>query len=441
MADSMKKDKMRDSLKKLIPYPLRRFHLKLVIKLNVMKTGREHREALRKLKKKRRLNCVFFALYEEMWKYDGVYRLMTNHPRFNPVVLVCPAVNRGRENMLDKMEQCYTSFKQRGYNVIRSYDKEKDTYVDVRSLLKPDIIFYTTPYPGFIDDRYYITNFKDILTAYVPYFISSNKDYHLSCDLELYNLVWRRYAETELHRQQSIQYAKNKGINVVCSGYPGIEAYLSVKKQVKKDGRKCIIWAPHHSIDRNGIIYYSCFFTYCDSMVALAKKYSKEAVFVFKPHPMLKHKLYDRWGKEKTDSYYDQWRQMENTTVNEGSYESLFLESDAMIHDCASFLVEYLYVNKPVMRTLNGEDLNVMFNSFGLQCIDNHYKAYSINDVEQFIQNVINGVDPLMEQRTGFVENVLKPQGLPSQNIIDDILYSIDHQVLYSKKVHHRRKI
>ena len=425
---------MIDSLKNIIiPYSLRRFHLKLVIMFNVMKISWKHLVALKKLKKKRTLNCVFFALYEEMWKYDGVYRLMANHPRFNPVVLVCPAMTYGRENMIDKMERCYKAFQQRGYKVVLSYNKEMDTYVDVRNELEPDIIFYTNPYYGFIEDRYYITNFKDILTVYVPYFISSNNDYHLSCDLELHNLVWRRYAETELHRQLSIKYAKNKGVNVVCSGYPGIEAYLSTSNKMKRGEKKCIIWAPHHSIERYGIIHYSCFFMYCDSMIELAKKYAEQVSFVFKPHPMLKNKLYEKWGKEKTDSYYDQWRNMENTSVNEGSYESLFLESDGMIHDCASFLVEYLYVNKPVMRTLNGEDLNEMFNSFGIQCIENHYHAYSLEDVETFIQNIIKGVDPLKEQRTNFVESVLKPHGLPSQNIIDDILYSIDNQVLYSK--------
>jgi len=47
------------------------------------------------------------------------------------------------------------------------------------------------------------------------------------------------------------------------------------------------------------------------------------------------------------------------------------------------------------------------------------------------VNNVINGVDPLKEQRTKFVNNVLMPKGSPSQNIIDDILDSIDNQILY----------
>ena len=166
-------------------------------------------------------------------------------------------------------------------------------------------------------------------------------------------------------------------------------------------------------------------------MIELAKKYSDSVCFVFKPHPLLKNKLYKKWGKEKTDSYYHLWEEMENTSLNEGAYENLFIESDAMIHDSASFIVEYLYLNKPVMRTLNGEDLKVLYNTFGLQCIDNHYIAQNKEDIEQFIKNVIDGKDPMKEQRTKFVNEMLIPQGSPSQNIIDDLLYSIDNQVFF----------
>ena len=102
-----------------------------------------------------------------------------------------------------------------------------------------------------------------------------------------------------------------------------------------------------------------------------------------------------------------------------------------MIHDSGSFIAEYLYTNKPVMRTLNNVPLEKMYNPFAIKCLDQYYKAYNEQDIEQFIQNVINGVDPLKEQRTKFVNEVLMPNGSPSQNIIDDILDSIDNQILY----------
>ena len=62
------------------------------------------------------------------------------------------------------------------------------------------------------------------------------------------------------------------------------------------------------------------------------------------------------------------------------------------------------------MRICHGGDLNA----------DN-----TIN--KTFIQNVINGVDSLKEQRTKFINEMLMPKGSPSQNIVDDILDSIDN--------------
>ena len=55
-------------------------------------------------------------------------------------------------------------------------------------------------------------------------------------------------------------------------------------------------------------------------------------------------------------------------------------------------------------------------------------------DIEQFIQNVINGIDPMKEQRTQFIQETLMPEGSPSQNILDDILNSIDHQILFHRE-------
>jgi CDP-glycerol glycerophosphotransferase (TagB/SpsB family) len=122
---------------------------------------------------------------------------------------------------------------------------------------------------------------------------------------------------------------------------------------------------------------------------------------------------------------------MPNCNLNDDDYMDLFLTSDGMIHDCGSFLIEYLYVNKPVMRMLNEIPVEEQYNAFTLKCLEHYYLARKEQDIEKFIQNVINGVDPLKEQRTKFVNEVLMPKGSPSQNIIDDIIDSIDNQILY----------
>ena len=71
------------------------------------------------------------------------------------------------------------------------------------------------------------------------------------------------------------------------------------------------------------------------------------------------------------------------------------------------------------------------FSQTASACLENYYVARNEEQIEQFVQNVISGTDPMKEQRTRFVHDVLLPEGMPSENILNDILDSIDHQVLY----------
>lgn len=394
------------------------------------------KETLKRLKGKQNLNCVFFALESSVWKYDRIYRIMSEDDRFNPIILVCPIVNYGKDNMIRKMDACYSFFYERGYNVIKSYDEKTGLYVDVNDL-KPDIVLYTNPYKGLIDDRYYITKLKDVLTVYVPYFINCSIVKGFSNNQPLHNLVWRKYVETEYELNLSKTEQRRHGQNVVYTGYPGIEQlidynYKPQSQPWKNDnpGLKRIIWAPHHTIEK-GQFGHTCFLEYCDFMLDMVKKYEKSVQFVFKPHPVLRSKLDILWGKEKTDSYYTQWANLPNSTIHENDYIDLFLTSDAMIHDSGSFIVEYLYVNKPVMRTISDLPLTEQFNKFGLECLNQYYLSNTKEEVESFIVDVINGNDPMKERRTKFIHDYLLPKGSPSQNIVNDILDSIDNQILY----------
>lgn len=382
------------------------------------------------------IRCVFLALYDSVWKCDRLYQRMAADERFDPVILVCPVVYKGREHMLEEMERLYQSFKKKGYNVLQSYTPQDNQYIKIESLA-PDILIYTNPYQGLIDEKYYIDHFKELLTIYIPYYINGTVNNEMAYNLPVHNYSWRYYVESEMHLNLAKKYSTAKGNNVVVSGFPGIEEFIDgnvskveyKKWKTNQNNIKRIIWAPHQTIEAVGHVHYSCFMQYFDFMIELSKKYADTVYFIFKPHPLLKVNLYKMWGKDKTDLYYSQWENQENTNVEYGDYHDLFVTSDAMIHDCGSFTTEYLYLNKPVLRTMNDVPLDSMFNSFGLSCIDCHYKAYNKLEIEEFVINVINGFDPMKEQRTKFVNEVLMPKGgMPSQVIINDIIDSIEHQ-------------
>ena len=126
---------------------------------------------------------------------------------------------------------------------------------------------------------------------------------------------------------------------------------------------------------------------------------------------------------------------MPNTFFTDGEYIDLFLTSDAMIHDSGSFLIEYLFTQKPVMRMMNDDCMDDLLNGYAKRCFGVYYKGYDEFEVEQFVVNVIEGKDENKEDRECLYNDFLLPQSgkLPSENIISDILDSIDNQLLFKR--------
>ena len=142
---------------------------------------------------------------------------------------------------------------------------------------------------------------------------------------------------------------------------------------------------------------------------------------MFKPHQVLKFKLQQLWGVDKTEDYYKRWDALENAQLVSDGYVDLFLTSDAMIHDCGSFTTEYLFTRKPVMYLCGNTDMTDKFNEFGINSFNCHYQGRSGEDIERFLKEVVlDGKDPMKQQREQFFEDYLKPKDglLPSQKIL-----------------------
>lgn len=392
-----------------------------------------HEIALKKVKDKNGpINVIFFALMESVWKYDYLYRMMEKDARFNATVLVCPIVNYGKENMLRNLHRCYDFYKKKGYKVILSYDEAKDRYLDVKKELSPDLIFYTNPYRGLIHPKYYIDNFKDILTAYVPYYYSECSDYGIWDNTLVHNAVWRKYIENNFVHKNHLKKTKNNGYNDVVTGYPGIDGFID-KNYIPQNNpwktcKKRIVWAPHHTINSYNICKYSTFLEYCDFMLSIADKYKESIEIAFRPHPLLINRLYIDWGKSRADEYYAKWEEMENTFFNEGEYTDLFLTCDAIIHDCGSFLMESLFIDKPLLHLDNNIPDKEQFNDLAIEGLSHYYRAKSKEDIESFIRMLLENKDPKETERKIFVkEKLLPPNGkLASENIFDDLIKSLD---------------
>ncbi len=381
--------------------------------------NKQYASVLKSLRNKEMITVAFQVIHRSIWKYDRIFQLMRKDTYFKPVVFVCPYLRENEKKMMEELNATYEEMLSKGYEVIKTYDEETKSWIDVKEILKPDIVFYSVPF-DYTRDEYRIHHFTDSLSCYVPYFFTTNGKEGRNYDGPFHNLVWRNFYETEIHKEYAELYARNHARNVVVTGYPPLDEFMSPDLQNDWDpwpllNHKRIIWAPHHTIDGQGQgLNYSTFIRYHAFFQEIAIEYSDLIQIAFKPHPMLKEKLYKdkKWGKIRTDEYYTFWEDLENGMLEQSGYTRLFLTSDALIHDCSSFMVEYLCTLKPTLYLMHDENVGERLHEFGKMALMQHYLAWGAKDIKNFIEEqILQQHDPRLLGRKQFIK-----QHLTSEN-------------------------
>lgn len=376
-----------------------------------------------KIRKIRRKGIIRFGfLLQELaqWKSESLYKAMLAHPRFEPVICISPSLKYfGAERALID----YCEEKGYAYTLLDS-DKTISEQVNL------DLLVPEKPYQEETQELHRIDNNRSILFVVIPYYLGTiTEDWVVNQRVNL--LCWRQFVDNESCRESWARVHRLKGITYSVTGTPVMDELLIPKEDLPdpwpvSDGRKRIIYSPHHTIAEmywQGI-GYSTFLDYCDAMLELRDKYRDQVYFVFKPHPFLRIKLARLWGEERAEAYFRKWEKPGCSHVEQGKYLSLFKHSDALIHDCGSFTVEYMYMDRPVMYLIRDEAHADNMIPYAKEAFDLHYKGKCTDDIDLFIQHVIAGYDPLKEKRMAFKNHhLLPPNGRSAcENIIHVIL-------------------
>lgn len=372
-----------------------------------------------RLRCKKKIRVVFALANLGAWKTELLYKAMLQHPRFDPVLAI---IKSNEENSHAQLLEYFT---QKGYDY--KLLSENETII---ARLNPDIIFYQKSYEGsyYINHRF-TTNRKTLL-CYIHYAIQSSlHPQGFSWNEPYLKYCWKVFYENELNYKTYKRLSQNETFVGTVTGLPVMDELLTPRDQItdpwkNSPNKKRIIYAPHHTIDPQDWTQFSTFLTTGRIMLELAKKYSDQIQWAFKPHPLLRNKLEKVWGKEATDEYYQAWADAEWSQYENGKYLGLFKYSDAMIHDCASFTMEYIAMNKPVMYLMQSRDVAKNHNELYHRALDLHIHGYTDTEIERFINNVLSGNDPLKSRREEYCRQYLTPPGGQSActNIINAIL-------------------
>ena len=135
---------------KLLRTVVRRKYIKYYIPLVIAERQTRYVE---KLRKKDHVNVVFLPMNVAMWKYQHLYELLKEDKRFQVYIFLTPATTFSKEQRIEDLKAMRTYFDKHNMEYV-DFDLEAGkSLIDIRSLVDPDIMFYTQPGNNVVDEN------------------------------------------------------------------------------------------------------------------------------------------------------------------------------------------------------------------------------------------------------------------------------------------------
>lgn len=382
-----------------------------------------------RLREEGRIKVGFVVIFSSTFTYRPIFEAMQTSKEFDPYIIVVPDVSRSLEFRNTQFRQAMEELEEKYPGcVVAGYVPEANRHIDIGE--QYGVLFFSNPYGKMVASVYQIRHFwkKNVLMLYAYYGFGATNYGRLVMQTDVYNSVWKLLLDTELSLKDLKIHQPIKGKNAVVTGYVKMDELARIPVEERK--RKRILICPHHTVMNWDALNLSNFVPYAQGILELPKKYP-DVDFVFRPHPMLFDNLrrYNIWTEGQIQDYLDQLEAIPNIVYStEGDYMELFVNSDAMIHDCSSFIGEYLFTEHPCCYMYKPETkMEDVYTPLGLRCLEQYYPAHTWDDVIEFIDKVVIAEnDPMAGQRHQFTMEVLKfayPNS--AQNVVNMIREAI----------------
>ena len=361
-----------------------------------------------RIQKKNKISVGFLVIYGSVFQYRSLFELISKDPKFSTQILIIPDTARGKQNMLQNLEKSFTSLNLM-YPKKVSCSYQNDSFIKINKQF--DIIFFCNPYDKMTHKNYRIKTLKKhSLTCYSNYFYFGKLKHELTVvKTNEFNYFWKIFTESPLATNIIKEHIINKNQQLITTGYIKMDNYTN-NSGIKSNN---IMIAPHHSIhDTNKHIAIGNFLDYADFFIELPKIYP-QLNFIFRPHPLLFQNLITNnlWSTKKLANYLSIIKSIKNINYDtSNNYFNTFNNSSALIHDCGSFLAEYLYTDYPQCFILRKDKvLKDNFIKEGITLLDKIYTAKNQQEILNFINTiVINQHDTMKKNRLLYAKKSIR---------------------------------
>ena len=374
--------------------------------------------------KKDEINVVFIAQYIPAWnKHVWIYNVIMKRKNMNAHILCVPSDIEKNQFVGDSSKNdVYEYFVSHGYeNCINAY--ENGRWFDLKSL-SPDYVFHSRPYNHFMPVEY--TSINVCQYAKLCNFLYGasmskmtmntvfNKSYFRHCSF--YFAIDE--AEKEYWEKRFEKGCKAGLQKSVAVGSPAFQSILSVKKE-KYDNKKTIIWTPRWSTDK--VIGGSNFFNYKDVLPELLGG-KQETELIMRPHPL----MFGNFVKQglMTEKEVDDYKSMCASKGNirfdtEKEYTDTFWKTDFMVTDISGIIIEYFITGKPIIFCTSEVEHHENLTEAYQKILEGCYIARNKDELEECINNLLNGKDTLLEKRKEIIEQFIDRKMTSSEKIVN----------------------
>jgi hypothetical protein len=318
-----------------------------------------------------RLRVAFLLFYFEGWDaFEGSFRAMQQHPRFEPFIVAIPRKLTGYEGWGD-LKKVTRFLDNRGLRAGSDYfalDFE-DSFAGLEALknLAPDYIFLNYPWMRNYPPGYQLENLQWSRVCYLPYFALPlvNEPEVEGVGPHMFTQPVHQFARLVFTPDKALTealVATDRGERgVVFTGSPKLDEAVTRAASVTRESarwpidsapdRLRVVWAPHHSY-HEGWLNFGNFADVYKRMLRFATKHP-EIDFVLRPHPFLFSTMTSRGviKKKRMKLWRKAWNALPNTSIDKnGDFVELFVGCDLLLTDGISFLAEYpLSTGKPAL--------------------------------------------------------------------------------------------
>lgn len=369
-------------------------------------------------KNKKKINVVFILQFPEMFNsFKSTFYSMLNDDNFNVDLVCVPKMQNVNTQKLSETNDALMFCNKMGIKAIDGYEGGKA--FDLSSL-SSDYLVLMRPYDLHMPKEYSMKNLLRIaLIVYIPYSGRMTKGVHLNIEfnplLRNFNLL---FADCDEVVEWVREHEKNKRFfqyqKIYNIGHP---RYDLVKNKNYREGCRTILWLPRWSTTEFNNRSY--FYNYIECLLEYFS-FHTDLKLIIRPHPLMFTNFITTGFKteDEINALKNRIEQMPNVSFDANEdYLKSFDESDALISDGTSLLLEYFFTLKPVAICDQLQDLTRL----GARIFETFTYVDSENGMISYLNKIVNGIDENKDKRMLLYNDVYKDHRLIGESIKNTI--------------------